>query len=108
MTSGMGLVLGKVPKFIFRGRKIIFRYIFLLYFCNCHEFRKITPGLDLVVGGIRKFIFNDRKIISRCIFLLYSYNYHGFLLICFLKLDFSSIYFLLCKNKIFDLSWVNY
>ena len=38
MAPGGGLVVGEVPKLIFRGRKITFRRIFLLYSCNCHGF----------------------------------------------------------------------
>ena len=95
MTPGAGLVVGEVPKLIFRARKITFRCAFLLSSCNCHGlfgemtpgvglvvhipvvilqlpwfFRKMTPGGGLVVGEVPKLIFRDRKIGFRRTFLL--------------------------------------
>ena len=67
----VGLVVGEVPKLIFRGRKITYRRTFLLYSCNCHGFsRKIAPGVGLVVGEVPKLILRGRKITFRRPFLL--------------------------------------
>ena len=71
MTLGVGLVVGEVPKLIFRARKIPIVFLQPPWF-----FRKMTPGVGLVFGEVPKLIFRARKITFRRTFLLYSFNCH--------------------------------
>ena len=79
MTPGVGLVVGEVPKLIFRGAKITFQaHIPIVFLQLPWFFRKMTSGVGLVVGEVPKLIFRGGTITFRHAFLLYSCNCHGF------------------------------